>query len=142
MYTYTATHFSTPQHSASHCNALQQNAANIMSLCALYVQTCMCMHTYLHAYIYTVTHCSTLQHTATHFNTLQHTATHCRTLPHTAPRRHPQYKLCISTHAVAHTVFDMNICVYMVCSKHRASGTCLCLMYLSFYVPKVSHFVS
>jgi len=35
---------------------------------------------YVYMYMYTATHCNTLQHTATSCNTLQHTATHCNTL--------------------------------------------------------------
>jgi len=55
-----------PQHTASHCNTLQQTATHCITL--------------QHA----ATLCSTLQHPATHCNTLQHTATHCSTLQHPA----------------------------------------------------------
>ena len=61
------------QHTAKHCNPLQQTATHRDTL------------------QHTAAHCSTLLHTATHSNTLSHTAAHCNV------RLYPQGSLCAHT---------------------------------------------
>ena len=66
----TATCCNTPQHTALHCNTLQQGDM-------AEVDTSL-----------TATHGNTRQHTATHCNTRRHTATNCNILQHIATGRH------------------------------------------------------
>ena len=90
----------TLQHTATHCNALQQSG---LPLNTWVPQVYSVQHTATNcnALQHTATHCNALQHTDTHTlpyavvhgclksvtaihcNTLQHTATHCNTLQHT-----------------------------------------------------------
>ena len=61
--------FETLQKAATHCNTLQQAAADLDRLGSTSDESNTLQHS--------ATHCSTLQQTATHYNTLQHTVTHC-----------------------------------------------------------------
>jgi len=105
---HTATHFNTPQHTATTpqalaatrlavgwsacCNTLQHTATHYNAIqrtathCNHTSRTC-CHHTgsrLVDVLQQTATHCNVRQRTAIHCNTLQHTATHCNTLQHTA----------------------------------------------------------
>ena len=64
------------QHTATHCNTLQDSARHFKTLQDTMQNTTTLQHT--------ATDCNTLQHIATHYNTLQHTATHCGKLQDTA----------------------------------------------------------
>jgi len=73
----TATHYSTLQHTATHCNTMQHAAATHCNTL---------QHTVHHTATHTL-HCNALQHMAAHCNTctaLQHTTAHCSTLQHNA----------------------------------------------------------
>ena len=76
----------TPQHTATHCNALQRTAThcNALQRTAAHCNALQHTATQCDTLQRTATNCDTLQHTATHCNTLQHTATRCNTLQHTA----------------------------------------------------------
>jgi len=97
---YTATRNNVPQHTATHCNALQL-PVNLMvlkkrALPAIHCKTLQGIAIRCNTLQHTATHCSTLQHTATHCNTLKNVATlgskfqyttpHRITLDHTGPR--------------------------------------------------------
>jgi len=86
----------TLQHTATHCNTLQQNCHTLQPSATGVLQVVgrvgglfnKELHDTLH---HIASYCNTLQHTATHCNTLQHTATHqnsgaihCIILHHTA----------------------------------------------------------
>ena len=71
----------TLQHSATHCDTLQQTSDTLQ---------------------HNTTHCSTIQRNATHYSTMQHTATHCKTLQHTATdMRHTATQFTMSDLTVA-----------------------------------------
>jgi len=77
----TALHYSTLQHTATQCNALQHT----LGMTEMLWRTTQLQHTATHCNTaqrlqHTATPCNILQRTATHGNTLQHTAAHCSTL--------------------------------------------------------------
>ena len=72
------------QHSATHCNTLQQKSPVPCSSLS-FESTTGSLLTFNRAPLtWDRTHCNTLQHPATPCNTLQHPATPCNTLQHTA----------------------------------------------------------
>ena len=92
---HAATHFNTPQHTATVEETQCQNDHYTARHCIMLQHTATGQMTQLksHGDDHNATHCNTLQNTATHCNTLQHTATHCNRQRDAAqmPRRRSHY---------------------------------------------------
>jgi len=112
-----ATHYNTLQHTATHCNTLQQQTATrwfhktprkrypSSRHTAAHCNTLQHISAHCSTLQHTAARCSTLQHKATQCNTVQHGATHYNTLQHTATHIAPHTATHCNTHcnALQHT---------------------------------------